>query len=327
MAKLNEMIKEFRESINQSPEAIAMMLQMSVDEYHALETDWIPPEELLRRMCTLFEWNFNEIKRIAQATPSVSGGSPRNMASPAQRKTPMEGGGNVPHFHQMLQEARITVGQSTAGIAMLLNIPVEYYESFEADTLPPEDMVKKICALFSWNYREIRQQLINQTTPKVVPRQRPLSLKDIRPHLPKPAAPPVPVYPEENESLGSRLMQARTSMGQSVAGIALLLDISEDYYMQLESGANPDPELLKKIAALFRWNYNELQLLIHNENIRMFQPSVTHLEVQKAPQLNKLQTLQKTIQEYYTKVSPQQQEMLISQLEVIRDTAKRWASS
>ena len=44
MAKLNEMIREFRESINQSVEALAMLLQLSPEEYNQLEENWIATE-------------------------------------------------------------------------------------------------------------------------------------------------------------------------------------------------------------------------------------------------------------------------------------------
>ena len=54
VAKLNEMIKEFRLSIDQSVEAIALLMQMDPDDYARLEEDWIPPADILHRLCTLF---------------------------------------------------------------------------------------------------------------------------------------------------------------------------------------------------------------------------------------------------------------------------------
>ena len=72
MAKLNEMVKEFRLSINQSPEAFAMMLQITPEEYEKLEVDWIPPDDLLKSMCALFEWNFSDIQIIARNTPEAA---------------------------------------------------------------------------------------------------------------------------------------------------------------------------------------------------------------------------------------------------------------
>jgi len=70
MSKLNEMILEFREDIGQSIEGLALLMQMEPEEYARLEKDWIPPDETLQRLCALFEWNYQEIKRLADNTPS-----------------------------------------------------------------------------------------------------------------------------------------------------------------------------------------------------------------------------------------------------------------
>ena len=69
MAKLNEMIKDFRLSIDQSIEALALLMQMDPEEYARLEEDWNPPADVLQRLCALFEWNYQEISRLAMNTP------------------------------------------------------------------------------------------------------------------------------------------------------------------------------------------------------------------------------------------------------------------
>ena len=53
MSKLNEKILEFREEIGQSIEGLALLMQMNPEEYARLEKDWIPPDEILRRLCAL----------------------------------------------------------------------------------------------------------------------------------------------------------------------------------------------------------------------------------------------------------------------------------
>ena len=63
MAKLNEMIREFRDSVNQSVEGLALLMGMPPEEYARLEEDWIPPDDVLERICSLFEWNFQDTKR------------------------------------------------------------------------------------------------------------------------------------------------------------------------------------------------------------------------------------------------------------------------
>ena len=65
MSKLNEMILEFREDIGQSIEGLALLMQMDPEEYARLEKDWIPPDDTLQRLCALFEWNYQDIKRLA----------------------------------------------------------------------------------------------------------------------------------------------------------------------------------------------------------------------------------------------------------------------
>ena len=49
MAKLNEMVREFRNSVNQSVEGLALLLGMPPEDYARLEEDWIPPDDVLER--------------------------------------------------------------------------------------------------------------------------------------------------------------------------------------------------------------------------------------------------------------------------------------
>ena len=139
----------------------------------------------------------------------------------------------------------------------------------------------------------------------------------------------IPIIPLESdpETLGTRLYKARKELGQTPSGISLLLDISEDYYLKLESGSIPEPELLKRIAALFQWNYNELRLLLQNENIHQFQPRVTEIKSTSGFPISQVKTLLEEIQKCWTGMESEKQELLLVQLEVIRDTAKRWQSS
>ena len=318
MAKLNEMVKEFRLSINQSAEALAMMLQITLEEYESLETDWVPPDEVLQQMCTLFEWNYQDIKRMALNTSSPAT-IRQNHPEPMTREPSS--------FHHLLQAARAEAGQSPEVIAMLLNIAPEYYQSFENTTIPPDDLVRKICSLFQWNYRDIRQQLINHATPRVTVGPPPLSLKEMQAHLPKKEMPSLPLEDNDPETLARRLYQARMEHQQTPSGISLLLDISEDYYLKLESGTIPEPELLKRIAGLFQWNYNELRLLLQNENIHQFQPRVTEIQSSSGLPLSQVQMLLEEIQQCWKGMEPEKQALLLVQLEVIRDTAKRWQLS
>ena len=114
MAKLNEMIREFRESINQSVEALAMLLQLSPEEYNQLEENWNPPDPVLERICTLFEWNYQDIKRI-----SLQG--PFNKESDSEEEGDADTGQSSPAslpFAQKLAQARMEAGQTPEGMAM-----------------------------------------------------------------------------------------------------------------------------------------------------------------------------------------------------------------
>ena len=64
MSKLNQMILEFREDIGQSIEGLALLMQMEPEDYLELEKEWIPPDNILKRLCSLFEWNYIEIASV-----------------------------------------------------------------------------------------------------------------------------------------------------------------------------------------------------------------------------------------------------------------------
>jgi len=162
VSKLNEMIREFREDIGQSIEGLALLMQLEPDEFARLEEDWIPPDDILKRLCALFEWNYNDIKRLADKTPSVKSKKKElekpdsSLAEETSAKT------KVPQFAKMIQEARMTAGQNTLGIATLLSIAPDYYEEFESGLIPPDDLLRKLCSLYGWNYKQIQQKINSQ---------------------------------------------------------------------------------------------------------------------------------------------------------------------
>ena len=220
MAKLNEMIKDFRLSIDQSIEALALLMQMDPEEYARLEEDWNPPAEILQRLCALFEWNYQDISRIAMNTPQA----------PQSQLT--EGGRARATFGEQLQAERLAVGQTLEGLSTLLGIPVDYYQALEEGVTPPDELLRKICSMFEWNYRQVRQRLITSTNPSFGGYQPPLSAREIRSRFPnKPDTPEWNEVPPENRfSLGERLREAREEFGQPAEALALLLQISPELY-------------------------------------------------------------------------------------------------
>ena len=208
MSKLNEMIREFREDIGQSIEGLALLMQIEPDEFAQLEEDWIPPDDILQRLCALFEWNYRDIKRIAVKTPSVKLGQnfPEKPESSSTEETPAEI--SVSPFARMIREARIKAKQDARGIATLLGVSQDYYEELEAGLIPPDDMLRKLCSLFGWNYKKIQQKISRQSTVLYGTRQPPISVSEIQSMLPKVELPEIKDFPTP-VSLHEQIQQAR----------------------------------------------------------------------------------------------------------------------
>ena len=139
-------------------------MQMEPEEFARLEEDWIPPDEILQRLCSLFEWNYKDIKRLADNTPNlkpkeknhgnklqVSGEGASDDIAP----TPLAG---------MVREARNNAGQDIKGISTLLGVSTDYYEEIEVGLVPPDNLLRKLCSLYGWNYKQIQQKIKTQNT-------------------------------------------------------------------------------------------------------------------------------------------------------------------
>ncbi len=312
MKNFNQMVREFRLSIGQSVEGLALLLGLSAEDYQRLEEDWVPPDDFLRKLCSLFQWNYQETLQKIRLSGS---GTSQKKTSPASES--VESKPNT--FADMLRTSREKVGQPPEAIALLLNIPVGEYLEIEAGKTPPDSLLRQICSLFSWNFLQVQRKLMSQTTSVFT--NLPIHSKS---QLNKKPPPALTLEAPESETLGQRLTKARENFGQSVEGIALLLNLSPDEYAELEQGKMPDTELLKRIAALFRWNYNELQLLVRNTNAHQMQPSVTQLQKLQGPRDGKFQAILEDLQKSWGFLSTQQQDMLLTQLEILRDTAQRF---
>ena len=323
MSELNQKIREFREDIGQSIEGLALLMQMEPDEFARLEEDWIPPDEILQRLCTLFEWNYKDIKRLADNTPNskpkekncgnkqqVSG----EVASDDIAPTPLAG---------MVREARNNAGQDIKGISTLLGVSTDYYEEFEAGRVPPDNFLRKLCSLYGWNYKQIQQKINTQSTHILGTRQPPLPASEIQARLPKVEIPDIPEA-SPAASLHEQIKQARVEADQNVEGMSLLLQINPEYYQQIESGdAVPDLELLKKISTLYSWNYNEILNREKSEQLSQLRPSVTILKSSDSSVNEvKLREIQTEIAENWKNISRENQQTLLTQLEFIRDSMK-----
>ena len=321
MAKLNEMIREFRESINQSVEALAMLLQLSPDEYTRLEESWNPPDPVLERICTLFEWNYQEIKRIALQGPFTGNEDPNE---PVQEEPEQISSASLP-FPQRLAQSRMDAGQTPEGMAMLLGVSEDYYLLLEENTQPDDDLLRRICGLFNWNYNEFLQKLRTRHHPLFSTSRPPFSYDEIRRDENSGEIPQLPEIPP-SQPLNERIRQAREEVSQSIEGLALLLQLSPEYYEQIESGKiNPDEDLLKRISALFQWNFQDL---IKEERRSSFQNFHLPQNLLKSRSLNdasrEMKQVVRNISEDWGQLNLEQQRLLLNQLELIRDTMKRW---
>ncbi len=318
MSKLNQMILEFREDIGQSIEGLALLMKMEPEDYLELEKDWIPPDDILKRLCSLFEWNFKEIKVIADNSPSK--GQRKNNTKLASNSLKVENpiDQRLPLFSKMVLQARNDVNQDEIGIATLLGISVEYFKEIENGLLPPNELTRKICTLFGWNFKEIKQKINAQSKilfhndPQFIdPKKNKIHLSDNEKLSKKKFKPPVP--------LNEILLKARKDANQNIEGVSLLLQINPELYEKIESGSvNPDPDLLKRIASLFGWNYHDMLKREKSSNFGQFLPVVTKLD-SKEISFNgiKLRKIQQEIEEKWASISREQQETILKQLDFL----------
>jgi len=323
MSRLNEMILEFRENIGQSIEGLALLMQMEPEEYSQLEKDWIPPDAVLQKLCSLFEWNYKEIKNIANNSPSkkLKKNHQEEKLNPSLEINNAEE--IVSPFAKMIREARISAKQDAKGIATLMGITVDYYKQIEDGFLPPNETIRKICTLFGWNFKQIRQKINAQSTAQFGNRQPLLDVKEIQSRLPKLELPEMTDF-EKPISLHEQIHQARIDADQNVEGISLLLQINPEFYEKIESGLiHPDPELLKRISSLFGWNYHDLLIREKSSHYKQLIPTITKLDSENSSLTEKkLRQIQEEIAVKWDSIPEEHQDTLLRQMEFLLGSMK-----
>ena len=323
MSKLNEKILEFRENVGQSIAGLALLMKMDPDDYAELEKEWIPPDEILKRLCSLFEWNFLEIKKLADNSPSKNkkNNNSELNSSPSIKKNVDDS--DVALFSKMIVEARNEVKQDEIGIATLMGISVEYYREIEKGFLPPNDLIRKICTLFGWNYKQIKQKINAQSTIQFDNRQSIIDPSEIKKSFSSHETkfnldfePPIPLY--------ELIQKARIDADQNIEGISLLLQINQELYEQIESGAvDPDLDLLKRISSLFGWNYHDILNREKRSKFVKLLPAITKLDSKgKNITQTKLRKIQQEIEDKWDEISTEHQETLITQLDFLLGSMK-----
>jgi transcriptional regulator with XRE-family HTH domain len=254
---LAERLKHFREQYNQTPEGIAILLNISPEEYLQLEDGLIPGDELIRLICQLFEWNYNEvIQKISQKAGSTA----KTKTDQAKAASPKPN-----DFSSLVKTSRLNAGQNFEGMALLLNISELEYQNLEEGSIPGDALLKKLCQVFQWNYSDAKKLILKTTNAKFVAEKTKETVQiDSLNQLP-PAM--------EGLSFGEILLQARLRQGATLESLALLLNIDEEELEGYEAGEIPSEPMLKKICSLFEWNYNEILGHLRNLGFSRFPAS------------------------------------------------------
>ena len=206
-------------------------------------------------------------------------------------------------------------------LVKLLGISVDHYSDLEDGVIPSDELLRKLCLLFGWNYKQILQKVNSQNSLFYGTQQPLLPASEIKARIPKQEAVEVPDIPTPIK-LHEQILQARMNADQNVEGISLLLQINPELYEQIESGyVKPDPSLLKRISALFDWNYNELLNREKNSQYSQLLPAITSLNnPESSIEIIKLRQILDEISDYWHRLNEDQKKTIFAQIEFIRDS-------
>ena len=229
-------------------------------------------------------------------------------------------------FHDLLSNTREEANQTIDVMAVLLNISAEEYEALETWKYPDEETLKRLCLMMEWNYYDTQRLIINE----MISPRRPTAEGVPRDSANSPVAPDgVPQFGHPptgkgRNSLGERLREVRMITGQSTEIIALMLNLEEEEYLRLERGTPPSDEVLRRISVIYNWNYQDLISVLRSEHAKSFQPSRVGMPflgstVYKAH----FRQISQELEGMFMNLSDTEQQMVLAQLELIRDTMRR----
>lgn len=223
-------------------------------------------------------------------------------------------------FHQRLREGRIAARQTPEVMAVLVNLSEQAYRALEAGGYPSEETLKRLCTIMDWNFYESHRLIINE----MIAPPGPDAGEENRDPVPEAELPLVAAASDRADSLGARMRQVRESTGQSPEIIARLLNIDPDHYGRLELGEQPPMGLLRRISLVYDWNFNELVDVLRSDQARSFQPSRSGSPFPvNTAHLYKLQAVWDDLRERFQQAPEAQQQLVLGQLELIRDTLGR----
>lgn len=166
-------LQEARITGDQTTEVMAVMLNISQEEYELLEGGQYPDDETLRRICTLLDWNYYEVQRLLineMIAPRIKPGSVASTALNDGAANPAISAGapgkaqpvNPDTLGSRMREVRLTTDQTVSVIAMLLNIDEETYLGLEDGQSPSDELLRRISSVYRWNYHDLLALLRTQ---------------------------------------------------------------------------------------------------------------------------------------------------------------------
>ena len=236
-------------------------------------------------------------------------------------------------FSDLLRDTREQANQSTEVMGILLSMEESEYQALEQGvTLPDDETLKRLCMMMEWNYYDTRRLIANEI---VVP--KPVDARLGTEHGGgggnSPLMTAVPSNRMEKaggngskrfDSLGERLKDVRARTGQEVEVLAMLLNIKIDHYRRLESGEQPDGELLRQISIVYDWNFYDLISLLRSEKAKELQPrQIGNPFPGGSPLVPRLKTVLGEMEGLFSRIPEKDQEMILSQLELVRETMRR----
>lgn len=164
----HELLRRTRQEADQTDEVMAVVLNMSAEEYRDLETWKYPDEETLKRLCLMMEWNYYDTQRLIinemisprRPVPAGAGDQDAPRDDPAAQSLAARTGPPTPaagrnSLGDRLREVRMITGQSMDIISLMLNIDEEEYKRLEEGMQPSDEVLRRISVIYNWNYQDL----------------------------------------------------------------------------------------------------------------------------------------------------------------------------
>jgi transcriptional regulator with XRE-family HTH domain len=162
----HELLRATRLEADQTVEVMAVLLNMTPEEYEALETWKYPDEETLKRLSLMMQWNYYDTQRLI-INEMISPNRPAPATAAEAEAAPQPGGENPAEkkehrqaafmntLGERLREVRLITGQSTEIIALMLNLDEAQYLRIEEGEQPPDEVLRRISLIYNWNYQDL----------------------------------------------------------------------------------------------------------------------------------------------------------------------------